>query len=44
MSEMKKKAERIEKDVKTQYCKDDCLHDCIQPGKNNCNAVTTGHF
>ena len=30
-------------DIEVQYCDpDECLHDCIHSGTNNCDAIITG--
>lgn len=43
MGEVEKKMQKETFDVEVQYCNpNDCLHDCVQSGYNNCTAVVTG--
>ena len=43
MMNMEPKAQEEEFDIEVQYCDpDDCLHDCIHSGVNNCDAIITG--
>lgn len=43
MGEVEKKMQKATFDVEVQYCDpNDCLHDYVQSGYNNCTAVVTG--
>ncbi|MDE7204161.1 MAG: hypothetical protein K2O91_20235 [Lachnospiraceae bacterium] len=44
MNELEKKMQMEEFDVEVQYCDpDDCAHDCMHEGINNCDAIVTGY-
>ena len=43
MKEMEKMVQEETFEIEVQYCDpDDCLHDCIHSGVNNCDAIITG--
>ena len=45
MQEIEKIIQKETFDIEVQYCDpDDCLHDCMQNGYNNCDAVITGYM
>ena len=43
MKEMEKVVQEETFEIEVQYCDpNDCLHDCIHSGVNNCDAIITG--
>ena len=43
MKELEKMVQEETFEIEVQYCDpDDCLHDCIHSGVNNCDAIITG--
>ena len=43
MKEIEKVVQEETFEIEVQYCDpDDCLHDCIHSGVNNCDAIITG--
>ena len=43
MKELEKVVQEEQFEIEVQYCDpDDCLHDCMHEGTNNCDAVILG--